>query len=183
MTIEHLIVDRDGVLDVEPEVGWLTDVREWRWEAGAEAALASLASTGTLLSVATNQSGIGRGVVPAAAVRAVHRWLASELTGRGVQLVGIFCCPHPPAAGCACRKPGPGLLREAVAASGVPVERTAFVGDAVSDVEAAIAAAVRPLLVRTGKGRAAERVLRESGRPAVECVDDLAAAVALLRSV
>lgn len=174
--IGHVVLDRDGVLDVEPAEGWLDDPAAWRWERGALAGLARLAAAGVRVSVATNQSGIGRGVVAAEAVEVLHGWLADELRGRGIDLVGIFCCPHAPDDGCRCRKPAPGLVDDAVAASGVDRSRTAMVGDSPRDARAALAAGVRPVLVRTGKG--GERPPGDLAE--VARVDDLADAATLL---
>lgn len=178
----HVILDRDGVLDREPAEGWLTDRADWVWEDGALDgldALAALAADGVAVSVATNQSGIGRGAVSAAEVSTLHEWLARDLRARGLNLVGIFTCPHAPDDGCRCRKPAPGLVLDAVAASGVPPEQTVFVGDAERDVVAARAAGVEPLLVRTGKGRETERQLVD-GLEGVVVLDDLVAVAALM---
>lgn len=150
--IAHVVLDRDGVLCVERPGRWLDDPADWRWERGARPGLERLARAGVPVSVATNQSGIGRGVVDEARVVALHGWLAGQLRGLGVELVGIFVCPHAPDAGCRCRKPAPGLVLDATAASGVAAAQTVVVGDAVRDLEAARAAGARSALVRTGKG-------------------------------
>lgn len=153
MRIDHVILDRDGVLNVEAAGGWVTRVADWRWQEGALAALALMVQDGRTLSVATNQSCVGRGVVDAATVAAVHQHMRSE---SGAALAHVFCCPHHPDAGCPCRKPRPGLLLQAVAATGIAPEHTLFVGDSATDLQAARAAGVTPVLVRTGKGRATE---------------------------
>ena len=150
----HVILDRDGVLNREPASGWVTDAAQWEWETGALDALDLLAASGVRVSIVTNQSCIGRGLVAADVVERLHSWLAAELRARGVDLVGIFVCPHAPDAGCACRKPGAALFEQAIAESGVSAARTVAVGDDVRDVEAARAAGVRPIVVLTGKGRA-----------------------------
>ncbi len=159
LRVRHLILDRDGVLNREPPTGWITGIEQLAWEDSVLDALAELAAAGVRLSIATNQSCIGRGVVTAEAVEALHAFMRAELRARGVELVGIFVCPHVPEDECACRKPRPGLLEEAVAASGIPRRETAFVGDAARDLEAALVAGVAPVLVRTGKGRDTEREL------------------------
>ena len=112
--IRHVILDRDGVLNRELESGWLTDPRQWEWEQGAIEALEVWSEHGIRISVATNQSGIGRGVTSRQAVDAIHHWLSKELAPLGVELVGIFVCPHAPDGGCECRKPRPGLILQAI---------------------------------------------------------------------
>ncbi len=150
--IRHVILDRDGVLNRELEKGWLTDPDQWVWEPGALEALRLWSAHGTRISVATNQSGIGRGVASSGAVDAVHGWLRRELTALGVDLVGIFVCPHAPDEGCECRKPAPGLIRRAVEESGIPEEETMVIGDDLRDLAAGRAAGLRVGLVLTGKG-------------------------------
>jgi D-glycero-D-manno-heptose 1,7-bisphosphate phosphatase len=147
-----VILDRDGVLNREVDAGWIDDPRAWRWERGALEGLALLARSQVAVSVATNQSGIGRGAVSAAGVERVHTWLVQQLAALGLEVVGVFCCPHAPDARCTCRKPAPGLVEAAIAASGTPPSETVLVGDDRRDLEAAAAAGVRAVLVRTGKG-------------------------------
>ena len=149
--IRHVILDRDGVLNREREQP-VRSVEDWQWETGALRGLARVVAQGARLSIVTNQSAIGRGLVAGADVDAVHEWLVGELRSMGTDVVGVFACPHAPDDGCACRKPLPGLVVDAVAASGVPVEQTVLVGDDRRDLDAAAAAGVRAALVLTGKG-------------------------------
>ncbi len=150
--IRHVILDRDGVLNRELESGWLTDPEQWKWEDGAIAALAIWSTHGTRISVATNQSGIGRGAVSRKAVDSVHAWLSNEMASLGVELVGIFVCPHALDESCDCRKPRPGLIRQAVEKSGIPAAETIVIGDDLRDLAAGRAAGLRVALVCTGKG-------------------------------
>jgi D-sedoheptulose 7-phosphate isomerase len=173
MPIRHVILDRDGVLNREaPGGGWVTRPEDWVWEAGALEALSSLAGAGIRVSVATNQSGIGRGEVSADAVDEVHRRMEREADAAGGRIDAIFQCSHGPDDGCDCRKPAPGLIHAAVEAAGVPPAETIVVGDDVRDLRAARAAGVRAVLVRTGKGMATEAQLGDSG---VRIYDNLAA--------
>jgi D-glycero-D-manno-heptose 1,7-bisphosphate phosphatase len=174
-----VILDRDGVLNREG-AGPVTAPRDWVWEDGGLDALDLLAAHGALVSIVTNQSCIGRGLASQADVDGLHGWLAAELTGRGVRLVGIFTCPHAPDAGCRCRKPAPGLVLDAVRSAGVPPAETLLVGDADRDVVAGRAAGVTPFLVGTGKGRS--RTAGSPGRPAPSPppFDDVCAAVVAL---
>ena len=150
--VRHVILDRDGVLNRELEIGWLTDRGQWEWEKGAIEALRIWSAHGTRISVVTNQSGIGRGVVSSRAVEAIHEWLSRELSSLGVDLVGIFVCPHAPDEGCECRKPSPDLVRQAVAKSGIPEDESIVIGDDLRDLLAGRAAGLRVGLVCTGKG-------------------------------
>lgn len=186
-----VLLDRDGVLDREVAGGWLAAPRDWTWEVGAEAGLAALAALladGGAAAVVTNQSGIGRGVVAAEAVDALHAWLRDELVARGLpaERTWIFACPHAPGDGCRCRKPAPGLLLDALAAAGADPGDAVLVGDARRDLEAAAAVGVAAILVRTGKGRSTEAELGEAAArgeawaTGVAVVDDLAAAVAVI---
>lgn len=177
MSIGHLVVDRDGVLNRERDRP-VSSVAEWEWEDGALDAISRIAERGVRLSVVTNQSAIGRGLVSDSAVGAVHRWLAGELVARGVDLVGIFVCPHAPDTGCPCRKPLPGLVLDAMNRSAVPPTATVLIGDDLRDLDAGTAAGVGVALVRTGKGAEVER--RGAGRRVVTVYDDIGAAVAAL---
>lgn len=171
MRPRHVILDRDGVLNVEAAEGWLASVDDWRWERGALAGLAALADLNIKVSVVTNQSGIGRGAVQKPAVESIHAWLGNRLDHLGVELVGIFVCPHAPWEGCACRKPKPLLVRRAVDASGVAASETLMIGDAARDMQAAATAGVSGMLVATGKGA------QTADLPGIPRYADLAAAV------
>lgn len=163
MTFRHVILDRDGVLNREaPDGGWVHRVDSWRWEDGALAGLKLLASAGIRISVATNQSGVGRGVFPSSDVDAVHKHMVDEAEKHGGRIDGIFVCPHAPSDNCRCRKPGPGLLEQAIEASGIAAGKTLFIGDAARDLEAARRAGVLPILVRSGKGRFTQQQLDDS---------------------
>lgn len=176
--IRHVILDRDGVLNRERNDGrWIDDWSQWRWIDGAREALALLTRAGIRISVATNQSGIGRGSVTRAAVAAIHARMQADAVQAGAVIHRVWVCPHAPEAGCDCRKPLPGLLLRAIEASGIPAAATLAVGDDRRDLEAAWAAGVRAALVRSGKGRATAATLRP-GRAAV--FDDLAACVGAL---
>lgn len=171
MKLRHVILDRDGVLNIEAPSGWLATADEWRWERGALAGMALLATLGVRVSVATNQSGIGRGAVPASAVESIHLWLGNHFQRMGVDFVGIFMCPHAPWEGCACRKPKPLLVTQALNASGVAASETVMIGDAARDIQAAATAGVSGILVATGKGA------QTADLPGIPRYADLAAAV------
>ena len=150
--IQHVILDRDGVLNREIEGGWLSRVDQWEWEDGSLEALGHLSISGVKVSVVSNQSGIGRGVITQQAVEEVHQWLTALMAATGVDLVGFFVCPHGPDEGCECRKPRPGLVRAAIEQSGIAADRSILIGDDLRDLVAGRSAGVQVALVRTGKG-------------------------------
>jgi histidinol-phosphate phosphatase family protein len=160
-----VLFDRDGTLVVDvPYNGEPDNVQPMP---GARAALDRLRSAGVSVAVVSNQSGVARGLISAEQVEAVNR--------RIEELLGPFeawvVCPHGPDDGCDCRKPAPGLVREAARRLGVDAKDCALVGDIGSDVEAAHAAGARAVLVPTPVTRA-EEVAR-----APEVAPDLATAV------
>ena len=175
MTLRHLILDRDGVLNREnPHGGWIATPADWQWETGALDGLRAAAEAGLRISITTNQSGIGRGELRAEDVAAVHDRMRREAERAGARIDAIFVCPHAPGDGCDCRKPAPGLIRSALQATGVPASESVVIGDAMRDLEAAASAGVAAVLVRTGKGAATER---ELGGSTVQVFDDLERAV------
>jgi D-glycero-D-manno-heptose 1,7-bisphosphate phosphatase len=174
MRYRHLILDRDGVLNCEaPPPGFVLLPEQFRWLPGALDGLAMLHRAGMRLSVATNQSGVGRGLMTLDGLEAVHSRMCADAAAAGGALDAVFCCPHAPDADCACRKPAPGLIEAAVAQSGIPAGETLVAGDDERDLDAAAAAGVRAVLVRTGKGLATEA--RLAGRSGIVVFDDLSA--------
>ncbi|MEM6995665.1 MAG: HAD-IIIA family hydrolase [Myxococcota bacterium] len=172
MSIRHVVLDRDGVLNVEdPAGGYVLSAAAFRWTPGALQAVALLREAGLTLSVATNQRCVALGLLSEAALSAIHERIRVEAS-----ITDIYVCPHDRDAGCRCRKPAPGLLEQAIAASGVPANETVFIGDSATDLAAAHAAGVAGWLVRTGKGRATEAALTT----AVPTYDDLLAAARVL---
>jgi D-glycero-D-manno-heptose 1,7-bisphosphate phosphatase len=174
MRYRHLILDRDGVLNYEaPPPGFVLRPEQFRWLPGALDGLAMLHRAGIRLSVATNQSGVGRGLMTLEALQAVHTRMQAEAASAGGPLGAVFCCPHAPDAGCACRKPAPGLIATAITQSGLPAADSLVVGDDERDLDAAMRAGVQAALVRTGKGRETEA--RLAGRSGIVVYDDLRA--------
>lgn len=158
------------MLNHEPDSGWVLSCDDLVWEADAPRALALLAAAGVRISVATNQSCVGRGLLTRDALDAIHEELHRRAVAAGGAIDALFVCPHAPEDACACRKPLPGLIRSAVTASSIAAPRTLVVGDAERDLQAAEAAGLAAVLVRTGKGRATEA--RGRVRP-VAVFDDL----------
>jgi len=173
MDVRHVILDRDGVLNHEaPAHGYILSVTDFRWLPGSLTALALLHRAGLRLSVATNQSAVGRGLMGLERLAEILDHMRAQAGAAGGPLDAVYYCPHAPDDHCDCRKPRPGLLTAAIADSGIDAGHTVFAGDDVRDVEAALAAGITPVLLRTGKGRRAEERLRTRGL-AVATYDDL----------
>lgn len=164
---KHVILDRDGVLNEEGPGGFVRTPEQWIWLPGILDALAALSMANICLSIATNQSCVGRGIIDMAALDRVHGKMKQDAARQSIFFDGIYCCPHRPDAGCACRKPLPGLLEEAIRKTGIPAVETVFIGDAATDLQCASAAGITAWLVRTGKGKDTETVLKEGKIPHV----------------
>ncbi len=147
----------------------------FRWIPGALEGLATLRGAGIHLSVVTNQSGVGRGLMTGKQLDAVHARMLADAAAAGGALDAVLVCPHAPEAGCACRKPAPGLVETAVTQSGILASETLVVGDDGRDLEAAARAHVASALVRTGKGRQTEAGAGGLVAPSVPVYDNLAA--------
>jgi len=171
-----VILDRDGVIN-EDSATYIKSPEEWRRLPGSLEAIALLGAAGFEIAVATNQSGIGRGLFTEATLSAINAKMRAELAAAGGRLFGIYHCPHRPDEGCSCRKPAPGLLRQIAQELGVPLTGVPVIGDKRSDLEAAEAVGARPILVLTGQG---ERTLRAAGAGRYETYSDLAAAATQL---
>jgi D-glycero-D-manno-heptose 1,7-bisphosphate phosphatase len=173
-----VMVDRDGVINEDSD-DFIKSVAEWRPIAGSLEALAALHKAGWRVAVVTNQSGIGRGLYDEVTLATIHDHMRARVRAAGGELAGIYYCPHLPDDGCDCRKPKPGMFRALERELGVSVLGAPYIGDRLSDVEAAEAVGARPMLVRTGTGAATESQL-EARR--VPVFDDLAAAARSLLS-
>jgi histidinol-phosphate phosphatase family protein len=169
-----VFLDRDGTLN--REIGYIGDPADLELLPGVGAALRRLAAAGLDLVVVSNQSAIGRGVLPAEAIAAVNARLVAFLAAEGVALAGFYVCPHAPDAGCDCRKPEPGLILRARDELGLDLAASWLVGDSAKDVAAARASGVRPLLVLTGWGKRDREAALAGGLAADDVVANLEAA-------
>lgn len=167
-----VVLDRDGVINFDSD-RFIKTPDEWRPIPGSLEAIATLNQNGYRVVVATNQSGIGRGLLDMAAFNAINDKMTRQLALAGGQIDAIFYCPHAADARCACRKPQPGMLREIGRRFNSDLKDIPVVGDALRDLQAAHAAGAVPMLVTTGKGKL---TLKEGALPATTQVfDDLAA--------
>lgn len=176
-----IFLDRDGVI-IENRADYVKSAAEVRFLPGALEALASAARWAGPLIVVTNQSAVGRGLLTLAAAEGINAYVRDRVEAAGGRLDAILMCPHAPQAGCACRKPRPGLLLRAAEAYALDLQAAALIGDALTDVQAAHAAGARALLVRTGRGAQQSAELAAAGLGHVPVLDDLAAALEHLRA-
>ena len=174
-----VLLDRDGVLN-EDRPDHVKNPDELKLIPGAGKALARLNRAGHKVALVTNQSGIGRGLYDETMLARIHEKLADHLRREGGHLDAIFICPDAPWAATDRRKPGPGMVREAMAHFRQGAAETVMIGDALRDLEAAAAAGARRILVRTGKGAATQgKGLPASVLPCQVC-ENLADAVTVL---
>ncbi len=174
MAMNLIILDRDGVINRDSDA-FIKSPDEWVPIDGSLEAIARLNHAGYRVVVATNQSGLGRGLFDIESLHRIHEKMRSRLADVGGTIDAIFFCPHQPRDSCLCRKPKPGLLLDIAARLGTSLQGVPAVGDSKRDVDAALGAGARPILVRTGKGR---QTLERSGLPSgIAVYDDLAAVV------
>ena len=177
--IKLVILGRDGVLNVYRD-DHVKAPEEWQPMPGALEAVARLNQAGWHAVVATNQAGIGRGLVDMASLNAVHQRMMQLLAAQGGRIDAVFFCPHAPEAHCECRKPLPGLIVQIGERYGLDghLARVPMVCDTARDLQAAQAAGCEPHLVRTGRaaGLAPEQLAQWlDGIARVQVHDDLAA--------
>lgn len=146
-----VILDRDGVINHDSD-DYIKSPDEWLPIDGSLEAIKRIKKAGYLVTVASNQSGIGRGLFSLETLQDMHDKFTGLLAQRGTQVDGIFFCPHRPNDNCVCRKPKPGLLLQIAQQFRINLKETVFVGDSFSDIQAARMAGAIPALVQTGKG-------------------------------
>jgi len=175
--LKLIVLDRDGVIN-QDSTQFIKSPDEWRPIPGSLEAIARLNHAGYRVVVATNQSGIGRGLFDMATLNAIHEKMHKALALAGGRIDALFYCPHTADSQCECRKPKTAMLREIGIRYGVEMTGVPCVGDSVRDLQAADAVGAQPMLVLTGKG---ERTLREGSFPKNTVIfPDLAFAVSAL---
>jgi D-glycero-D-manno-heptose 1,7-bisphosphate phosphatase len=146
-----VMLDRDGVLTVERD-GYVKHPGELQMIDGAAEAVARLNAAGVKTALVSNQSVVGRGIIPAEMLERIHEKLRTELAAAGARLDLLLTCTDAPGSPSERRKPAPGMLREALTHFRVSAHEAVMIGDQLTDLRAAQAAQVTPILVRTGKG-------------------------------
>lgn len=152
MNTKIIILDRDGTINHDSD-DYVKTVDEWVPLPGAIEAMARLHHAGWHLVIASNQSGLGRGLFDVATLNQMHDKLNKALAAAGGRVDAIFYCPHTPDDHCHCRKPLPGLFEQIGDRFGVQLSEVHAVGDTLRDAQAATAAGCQAHLVRTGKSQ------------------------------
>ena len=146
-----VILDRDGTINEDSDE-FVKTPEEWVPLPGSLEAIARLNHAGWHVVVASNQSGLGRGLFDVSTLNAMHAKMNQLLAAVGGRVDAVFYCPHGPDDGCRCRKPEPGLYEQIGERYGLDLKDVPVVGDSARDVLAAVAAGCEPHLVLTGKG-------------------------------
>ncbi len=146
-----VILDRDGVINVDSD-RFIKSPDEWKPIPGALEAIARLNGAGFHVAVATNQSGIERGLLDMNTLNAIHAKMLKAAQQVGAHIDVIYYCPHSGDADCRCRKPSPGMLIDIGQRLNVNLQDVPCIGDSPRDLAAAAAVGGRPILVLTGKG-------------------------------
>lgn len=169
-----VILDRDGVINHDSDA-YIKSPEEWKPIPGSLEAIALLNQAGCHVVVATNQSGVGRGLLEMATLNAIHDKMHRALGLVGGRIDAIFFCPHAQDAGCACRKPKPGLFEDIARRFNISLRDVPSIGDSLRDLQASAAVGAQPILVLTGKGSKTQR--EGDLPPGTRIFADLAAAV------
>lgn len=159
-----VFLDRDGA--VNEEVDYLGAIEQFEFIAGSVEAIRLLNDAGLKTIIITNQAGVARGLYDEKRLRQIHYYMEEELRKQGARLDGVYYCPHHPTAGlgaykidCACRKPRPGMLKQAARDLKIDLQKSFVVGDKLSDLQAGRAVHCKTVLVRTGYGQNTENEL------------------------
>lgn len=170
-----VILDRDGVINSDSD-DFIKTIDEWVPIPGSLEAIAALSRAGYLVFVATNQSGLGRGLFSEIDLANIHQKMIGLVEELGGHIDGVFYCPHIPADNCACRKPKTGMLDAIVAEFNVTLAGVPYIGDSLKDIQAARASGCSPILVKTGNGLHTISVANPSDLADVPIFESLGAA-------
>ena len=146
-----IVLDRDGVINVDSEQ-FIKSPDEWKPIPGSLEAIARLNESGWRVVVASNQSGVGRGLFDMDTLNAINEKMTKAIAQSGGRLDAIFFCPHPADSTCDCRKPRPGMFVQIAERFNVDMKGVPVVGDSLRDLQAGVAVGCQPYLVLTGKG-------------------------------
>ena len=173
-----IILDRDGVINIDSDQ-FIKSPEEWKPIPGSLEAIARLCQADYRVVVATNQSGIERGLFDMAMLNAIHDKMHKACAQVGARIDAVFFCPHADRSNCSCRKPKSGMLEEIAARYSLgDLDDVPVVGDSLRDLQSAVKLGAQPYLVLTGKGMKTQAA---GGLPEGTIVlPDLAAVVAEL---
>ena len=151
--MKTVILDRDGVINKNPpNNGYVCSWKDFTFLSNSQKAIKKLTDYGYDIFIATNQAGIGRGLFSEQQLAEIHRQMLIEIEKTGGKIKKIYFCPHHPKENCVCRKPKPGMLMRASQEYKFNISETIFIGDSISDIQAAHCAGASPILVLTGHG-------------------------------
>ncbi len=156
-----VVLDRDGVIN-EDSVNYIKSPNEWIPIQDSLESIALLNQSGFKIVVATNQSGIDRGLFDISTLNLIHEKMFKLLSQQGGYIDAIFFCPHKAEENCECRKPKSGMLKEIALRFSINLKNVPAIGDSLRDLQAYDAAGAQPILVKTGKG---EETLARGGLP------------------
>ncbi len=145
------ILDRDGVINYDSNA-FIKNPEEWKPIPGSLDAIAHLTQSSYRVVVATNQSGIGRGLFDMTAFNAINEKMINAVNQAGGRIDAVFFCPHAQSELCNCRKPENGLFKDIAERFGLDLKGTPAIGDSLRDLQAAASVGAIPMLVLTGKG-------------------------------
>lgn len=169
-----IVLDRDGVINEDLERP-VASPEEWVPIAGSLEAIARLHQSGWHVAVATNQSGIDRGLIALDTLHAIHQRMHEMVNQAGGKIDVVAFCPHSDSGQCDCRKPAPGMLYTISERLDIDLSTVVLVGDSLRDMQAAMATAATPIIVRTGKGQ--KTLDNNKGLEHIPAYDDLASYV------
>ena len=155
VSMKLVILDRDGVINHDSDL-YIKSPDEWMPIKGSPEAIARLNQWGYRVVVATNQSGVGRGLFGMDMLNAIHNKMIRVVTHAGGRIDAVFFCPHTDADKCNCRKPKTGMLEDIATRFRCDLNGVPAIGDSLRDLQAAVAVGAEPLLVLTGKGAKAQ---------------------------
>ncbi len=177
-----VILDRDGVINQDSS-DFIKSLAEWQPLPGSIEAIAKLSRAGFTVTVATNQSGLGRGLIELDDLEAIHARLNKLVEAAGGSIAGIFYCPHTPDDDCNCRKPKTGLIEAIETELQQSAAGAYLIGDSLRDLQAGIGRGCKPILVLTGNGKKTRAQLASDGGAiwqTLRIYPDLAAAATAL---
>jgi len=172
--IKLIVLDRDGVINEDLERP-VSSPDEWTPIPGSLEAIARLHQAGWQIAVATNQSGIDRGLLELETLHAIHQRMHELVNQAGGKIDVVAFCPHTESDECTCRKPSPGMLYSICERLDIDPSKMVLVGDSLRDMQAAMATAATPVMVRTGKGQ--KTLDSNKGLEHIPAYDDLASYV------
>ncbi len=180
--LKAVLLDRDGVINFDSP-DYILAPDQWHPIPGSLAAIARLHAAGIAVTIVSNQSGLGRGMMDQKTFNDIHGKMMLAIEMAGGFITHVSYCPHGPDEHCNCRKPKPGMVIETLEALGLSEtpEKALFIGDSIRDVEAAHAAGVPAMLVQSGYGDA-ESILQQSQQfmPGIQSCSNLAEAVTMI---